>query len=304
MIRKLEREHLSADLATVEAMLRATPEDDLFGRLSLEERCDELRRQLASWERDVAGVHTALLFGGAPVIGSRGIDAGFASEAVGKYQDLVSTVWALKEHGNLASSGPIPDRYASRLHITNIVHGSFGFELAEAEGSALLRETVEEVTAAILAAGQSDDALADAVEALDPRSFKALRAFFAVLRKARASFRVVTGEREARFDIGAVDLAAERTEARREDEEDVPVPGEFLAVLPEGRRFEFRAASGELLGGRVADDFTTSQLRKMNAKWANTSCVAHLHVVTLTRGGRARTRYVLTDVRAPEDLGG
>lgn len=45
--------------------------------------------------------------------------------------------------------------------------------------------------------------------------------------------------------------------------------------------------------GRVAEELTAEDLRKMNAEWANRPCTAHVRVVTLTRQGRTHTRHVL-----------
>lgn len=299
MIRRLEQDHLAADLAAIEDLLASAPPGDVVGRMSLNERRDEVRSALADvgTKAEHEG-RTALFFGGAPVIGSRGIDTNFAAEALGKYQDLVTKVWALKEHGSLAPSGPVPDRHEARLHVTNVVHGSFGFELAELQGaltlqSSPLHDAIRVVTRALIAAGKGDDELADASEELDVRSFAALKEFFAVLQRAHASFRVVADDADYAFDLRDVELAAERTDASRREEQDVPFPGEFLAVLPEGRRFEFRAADGVILRGRVADDLTADDLQKMNADRANHACTAHVRVVTLTRRGRSHTRYIL-----------
>jgi hypothetical protein len=182
--------------------------------------------------------------------------------------------------------------------VTNLVSGSFGFELAELEGlltltPSPLSEAIEAVTRALIAAGTSDDDLADIAEDIDLRSFSALKEFFAVLHRAHATFRVVASDADHSFDLRAVEQAAERTQASRSEVEDVPLAGEFLAVLPEGRRFEFRTADGTIVRGRVADELQVDELRAMNAKWANQRCTAHVRVVTLSRRGRATTRHVL-----------
>jgi hypothetical protein len=293
-MRRLEQDWLAADLAAVDDLLASAPPGDVLGRVSLTERRDEVRTALAEVgaQKEHEG-RTALFFGGAPVIGNRGIDADFAAEALGKYQDLVTKVLALKEHGSLAAS-----RREARLHVTNVIHGSFGFELAELQGpltlqSSPLHDAVRIVTRALIAAGKGDDDLADAAEELDVRSFAALKEFFAVLQRAHATFRVVADEADYAFDPRDVELAAERTDASRTEEQDVPFAGEFLAVLPEARRFEFRTAEGVILRGRVADELTADDLRNMNAERANQACTAHVRVVTLTRRGRSHTRYVL-----------
>ena len=209
MIRRLEQDHLSADLAAVEDLLASAAPGDILGRMSLTERRDEVRKALADLDsKGETEGRTALFFGGAPVIGSRAVDADFAAEALGKYQDLVTKVWALKEHGSLAPSGPVPDRHEARLHVTNVVHGSFGFELAELQGpltlqSSPLHEAIGVVTRALIAAGKGDDDLADVAEELDVRSFAALEEFFAVLQRAHASFRVVAGDTDYAFELSS-----------------------------------------------------------------------------------------------------
>ncbi len=230
VIRRLEQHLLSADLAAVEELLSSAPPGDVLGRMSLTERRDEVRKALAEVEstREIEG-RTALFFGGAPVIGSRGVVADFAAEAVTK-------VSAFKEHGSLAPSGPVPDRHEARLHVTNVVHGSFGFELAELQGPLMLRssplhEAISVVTRALIAAGKGDD---DVAEELDVRSFAALKEFFAVLQRAHASFRVVAGDIDYAFDLRDVELAAEPTDASRTEEQDIPAPRRVLGRPPGG----------------------------------------------------------------------
>jgi len=245
--------------------------------------------------------HAAVYFGGAPVVGSRGIDATFASRALANYEDFVTKIWGQRQHGNLPASGPVRDRHDARLHITGVVHGSFGFELAELAGpegptsfeGSPLRHAVDLATRAIIAAGESDDALADAAEDLDGRAFAALREFYSVLKKGGASVRVVTDDLDRSFDVSAVLAAAERTQGTWAEQQDVPVSGEFLGVLPERRTFEFRRDDGLVLRGRVSDEMPLAEVRQLNPDWSTKRCVAHLRIVTLTSRTRSRQRYIL-----------
>jgi len=81
-----------------------------------------------------------------------------------------------------------------------------------------LRDAVDLATRAIIAAGESDDALADAAEALDGRAFATLREFFIVLKKGGASVRVVTDDLDRSFDVSAVLVAADRRSIFRQEE--------------------------------------------------------------------------------------
>lgn len=308
MTRKTESDEIRADLATVESLLGTVPEGDILGRRSLTARREILVQELATLTAQTQpAARAAVYFGGAPVVGSRGIDATFASKALANYEDFVTKIWAQRQHGNLPASGPVRDRHEARLHITGVVRGSFGFELAELaelEGASSfegvrLRDAVDRATRAIIAAGESDDALADAAEDLDSRAFAALREFFAVLKKGGASVRVVTDDLDRSFDVSAVLMAAERTQGSLTEEQDVPLVGEFLGVLPERRTFELRREDGTVLRGRVSDEMPSADVRQLNPDWATKRCMAHLRVVTLTSRTRARQRYILRRIAPP-----
>jgi len=303
VIRRLERDRLTSDLADTEELLSTLSPDDVLGRMSLSARRNQLTEQLAAAPRsDEPSARTALFFGGSPVIGGQGIDADFAGKALSQYDDLLTKVWASAKHGPLPRSGPVPAKQEARLHITGTVVGSFGFELTELEESNRgdlfpLREAVEQTTQAIIAAAESDDALADVAERLDSRAFAALRDFFGHLKKSHATLRVVSERDDKALSFDAVFAAAERTEASQIQETNETVRGTFAAVLPDSRRFEFRTQEGKLLQGRVADEVSASELREMNRKFVDKACIAELHVVSLSRSGKSRARYKLLSLR-------
>ena len=104
--------------------------------------------------------------------GSAGIDARFTSDVISAYQDPIAKPLAAKSE--LHAMGPIPDAHLSRLHVTDVVHVSFGFhfqELPEQEsiGETPLFEAAEEAAHLIDAAGKDDEAFVDVVESLNPR---------------------------------------------------------------------------------------------------------------------------------------
>ncbi len=95
MAELLKSTALRAELASLEGLLRLLPEEDLAGRIGLESR---RRSILTELERTIDAndtlASTALFFGGKPVIGSLGIQADFAANAIFNYQDLVAKIWA------------------------------------------------------------------------------------------------------------------------------------------------------------------------------------------------------------------
>lgn len=298
MIRRLEREHLASDLASVEELLKEAPTQDIVGRTSLSARRDEIVAELAALDvPSEKAARAALIFGGAPVIGSQGIQADFAAKTLSNYESLVARIWASSKYGPLSKSGPVPDRSLARLHVTNVLQGSFGFELQELESpeemAVPLRTAVEQTSHVITSAAEGDDALADAAALIDDRSFRALREFLGQLKKSRASLRVVSEDYDRFLSVDDVAAAADRTEASEIQEHDVHVRGVFSAVLPDARRFEFRDENGQAITGRVSDELTTEGLREMNANFGNRECIADFHVVSLQRGGSQRSRHIL-----------
>ncbi|HEU0046036.1 MAG TPA: hypothetical protein VFQ43_00360, partial [Nitrososphaera sp.] len=134
MPNRLKREHLTAELATLDALLGTLPNDDLLGRLGLQSRRDEIISEL-NQIREIVGeaASIALFFGGRPVFGCKGIEASFGADAVSKFQDLITNVWGTADRGGVGSRGPLPASDLSKLHITSLLHGSLGFLLEEIE---------------------------------------------------------------------------------------------------------------------------------------------------------------------------
>jgi hypothetical protein len=273
MNRKIERDQLIADIGSVEALLRRIPANDHVGRLGFESRLQELQLQLAKLgEREENRASVALYFGGDPVFGSRGVQAEFGSAVIATYQDLIAKVWSTLGGGSLPLKGQIRDREATHLHITGLLHGSVGFLLEELDqqGEPLfatpLKEAASKVTDYLEKFVAEDDPSFDAlVEEINPRIFISLREFFGRMHKRRAVFRLVEGERDKAFDRTAIERAYDRAEAMEIDDEEIPIEGELIGVVPYGRKFEFRRyPTNELISGKVDEVFSESYLQRMH----------------------------------------
>ncbi len=271
-MRALERQHIRAELAGLNSVLQAIPANDVLGRLSLESRQQSLLRELAALEQGAENVaRLAIYFGGDPVVGSAGLEAEFGAESIGNFQELISKVWAAST-GNLAAMGPIQNKAASQLHITSLVHGSFGFLLEELDeqGEPLfesaLKQAADRVAAYVATLAEEDEArFNDLLEQLDQRVFKSVRDLFGTLHRAKATFRLVEGETDTQLDRTAVERAWLRIEASDVDVQEVALEGELLGMIPVARRFEFQA-DGEVkvIEGKVGERFSQSYLERMH----------------------------------------
>lgn len=294
-LRKLERDFVRADLATVTGLLARLSDEDVITRIGLEARRDELQQTIADLDQrvDEPAASAALYFGGDPVVGNRGIESEFAAAAVASFQDIVAKVLAQEEKGPLGRRGAVPIKSASTLHITHIVHGSFGFLLEQMEDQPELVETtlksaVDETTRLLDALGERDEEkFRAAAETMDERVLATARAFFDLMRRSGATLRVVTNETEHSFGSEVVARAADRaTSTSVEDSED-EIRGQLTGLLPDAHQFEFEPDGGgqTIIRGRVSDTFSADQLSHFNRTLIHADAIARFRVRRIRQGG-------------------
>ncbi len=301
MTRRSQREFLEAQISAVEAILASLPHEALLERIGLEDRLTTLTASLANEGDSIRNfAHARLIFGGAPVAESEGIEARFAADALGAYQDLVSKMLAAPVALN--ASGPIPFERLSRLHITDVVRGSFGFELDEVQEqdsftSTPLKAAVEQVASLVQATTRSDDDFLDAIVDTHPRVRDSLRLFINTIHKAGATVGLETWDATASLDVQALALASERVSLEFREEAHVEMPGVFQGVLHVSKAFEHRAADGTVVKGKADPGVDPSAL----TAWIDVPCVALVKRVTWQRAGRQYARYTLLGIRTAHD---
>lgn len=304
-VRKLERDFLKADIHAVGALMERMGDEDVMARFGLEERLAELQSTLAQLEEapHETAASAALFFGGKPVVGSQGIESGFAGSAMGQFQDLVSMIHA-HETGGLAERGTVPRRASSTLHITNIVRGSFGFLLEEVQPQlqivdSSLKTAVDEATRLLKAFGEDDEEqFRTAVEEIDQRVLATTGEFFDLMRKSGATVRLVSGDTDRSFSSDAVARAVDRAKTTTLVDDQEIVSGQLAGVLPESHQFEFRTADERgTIRGKVARDLTPHQLGLFNTEYVNVNSRALLKVKRVLRDHTVvRERYTLVGI--------
>jgi hypothetical protein len=196
--------------------------------------------------------------------------------------------------------GPVPDARLSRLHVTDVVHGSFGFHFQELPEQESIRETplfeaAEEAARLIDAAGKDDEAFVDVVEGLNPRVHDAVRNFFMTIADAGATFRLSTATTIAEFTSERLRAAVDQVTIESREEADQPLPGVFGGVLHSSRQFEHELDNGDVIRGKADPGLELSAL----VAWYLKPCIAHVRVVRWTRAGREHKRYTLRRLESP-----
>lgn len=308
-VRKLARDYSKAERAAVVGLLDRITEADALTRLGLESRLAELDMQIAAHELEPETTHAsvALFFGGRPVVGSQGVEAEFGTGAVATFQDLVSKVLA-KNTSGLGAKGPVANKSAATMHITNIVRGSFGFLLEEVRDQAQLVDTnlkqaVEEASELLDIFGEADEERFQAtVVEVDQRILAAARDFFELMRHHGATLRMVAGECEFQFGAEAVARGVERASETSIEEDEKTLEGQLAGVLPSAHQFEFRVVGGETLKGKVDPAWKADDLEKWNRELVGVDATMNAAVKRVLRHGQiARENYVLKSI-APKGV--
>lgn len=304
---KLNTNALESQAAHIRRMLERSQGVDPLGTISLGERLKEVLGQIESEQnRDKNHAAITLLFYGAPVDGSIGIDAQFAGRAIQEYQSALSKHMVSVAGGQLGARGPIPERNLSRLNITDVVHGSFGFQLEEASENddmfaTALKQAVDDISDILQDfSAPEEKKFEDAIEKIDSRTFASIKSFFSLAHREGASFRIVDDDEEYLFDDTKILRAFERVESVEFSEDTSEVSGTLIGVIPIGRRFEFRIdGTEEVISGTIGKKLSADFIERIqqDEQFIGKRWSASFYIRTVTKpDGQVKVNYVLMEL--------
>ncbi|WP_315727823.1 MULTISPECIES: hypothetical protein [unclassified Bradyrhizobium] len=259
----LKSQELRDDLAFVEAQLRKFPDPcDTIGFM-WRQRKKDLERQLSAEEAQVDEyAEVAILFDGAPVVGSEEIRLQFATKILENYQALVSVLAAEKGGAALKAKGQVPKAANSKLFIKDMLRGSVGFLLQEPRSSqnamlpTVLKEAVEEASSVLR--DLSSETLADfqvRADSLSPRAINAVKKIAKTLNDSGAEARIVGSQQELQLGYGAIASLAARLNEVEILEQRETQDGEVLGIFPDRQQYEFRVKKDNtVIYGSVSED--------------------------------------------------
>ena len=301
-----EYRFLLSERGTLRKMVSEASPGNVFGRMSLQSRLEEVEEHLKAYEGFSSRLVSAVLtFRGRPVVESRGIYADFGTEATNAFAEVVTRICA-SWRSPLSSSGPIPGSDNYRLLITGTATGSFGFQVEDASQQAVLEGesapvelAIKKVKEILEASVGNDEELVEAIAETDRRALDAVQAFLKKMADNSAMCALEFQGHSFRFlDVAQVRRSENRLSYDNIQENDVTLAGQFHGFLPTSRRAEFqisdteaeflREAIGTVVSGRVeaAVDDTVNINEILNQD---------VTVNAQTRRvGQGRPRYVFT----------
>lgn len=301
MTTRRQREHLKSQLIENER-LQTLVADHPFMAASFAAQHEELEEKLASLPVGEKEPRTVLFFAGEPVLGSIGIDANFAGQVLVPFQNMVMADYSHRHHGTVGSRGRRSGESQSQLLLTGLPRGSFGLELAKAEGDELfeddqLADTLSHVTKLVEAAARSDEDFASELDDTAPRVIQNLRDFLGVIAKANATLTLESGDTRCSLPPDVASDAFDRVSGTITNEEEIEVSGVFRGVLLDSWRYDFNDEAGHKLSGLLDEELSSETVAGWNREYFDRECVARLLKTTVVfKNGRVRTTYRLLDL--------
>lgn len=286
---KMERDHLQARIATVQFMINDLSPDDRISRIGLVEHIEELKEELAAMP-DIAYPESAsvdLYFSGKPVFAQQGISTDFSQKLLEHFQATVTAIKAELDGYVLHERGEVPNSHTSKLHITGIVRGSFGFRLeeileqhqlplpspGEEKATSPLQKAIEKTIDTFIALSKkNEEELESIVGDMNARTFNHIKKFIELMHKQEANFRLASGAKDHSFDKNQISNLYNRLDEKiiAIEEETIIRTIKLNGVLPVSHEIEYELLDSiESVGGvkkcRVDGAFSTDELKRLIA---------------------------------------
>lgn len=307
---------LASEVNELKAILAEIPQDRVLDRRSMETRLKNAQNILSSIRPSHMPKKVRLTFRGAPVFGSHGIVAEFASKASTSFTEAFAAIVA-GINDNLRYMGPIPDKQKNQLIITGTAIGSFGFEyeLPAANaggdpmqpemnfGTALQTDVAMEKLENLLrvASEGNDDDLSELVDDLHPRAVKKVAEFLTYISDQDAWCGLDFNDSVFRFTGSEqVRTSAKRLNCDNIHERTEQFSGYFEGALPTSRTFEFKPVDQkEILRGKIGPEIEDSHV--INRQYLGKLVSVTLNVIQV---GQGRPRYTLAKLGDIGSTGG
>ena len=298
-----QRPALEAELAGLIALLQSTPEDPLATPL-MRSRVEELEDALRELPvQKLRHPEAELFFSDGPAIGSEGIEITFASDILNSYQNMVTNHYAAKHFGNLRRTGRRRGEEETRLYLTALPLGSFGFQLSQPHVSdffaaANVSVAMKDISGLLEATAESNDAFETALAQFNSRVFRPLKRFITTIHAGGGSCRLLTSDKETCLSVEKITVAYERISAAITDDEEVVMSGTFGGAHVFSGDFEFQPDNGSLIRGALGEDITEAKAIAWNQDFTKRRAIAKMIMTTvLARTGNKKPTYELVALK-------
>ena len=298
-----QRERLQAELFSLNALLHSAPQDPLATPL-MRSRVEEIEAEIRSLPAPAKSRPEAeLFFEDGPAIGSEGIEITFASDVLESYQNMVTNHYSAKVYGSLRRSGARRKEAETRLYLTALPRGSFGFQLSQPYTPELFAAqnmvvALSDISGLVEATAESDEAFEAALTSFDSRVFRPLKRFITTIHAGGGACRLLTGEKQTNLSVEKITAAYDRISAAVTDDEEITMSGTFGGFHAISGDFEFQPDVGRLIHGGLDEQLNDAKIAKLTQQFFQRRCIAKMTMTTVSsRTGNKKPTYELVDLK-------
>lgn len=269
---------LKRQLAEMQEVLSQNIDSPLM-RASLEKRIASLQSELDSiGSVEYFDTSLKLWFGGEAVYGSMGIFSDFASKTSVILSNMIATKYTEIVSGKLSQSerGKIKGIGKGKMYISNILHGSFGYEMGWV-GNNLFSEqdasqAIEEVISLIDIAAKDEERLENILQSESPRTITYLRNFYKTVSETSNILKMESGMNHTELSKTELQTGYSRIKQSNIKETYLTMEARLSGIFTDSGTFEFIDDQGHRKTGNTTEDLDDEQLTEYARLYTNQMC--------------------------------
>lgn len=269
---------LKRQLAEMQEVLSQNIDSPLM-RVSLEKRIENIQSELASIGNiEYFDTSLKLWFGGEAVYGSMGIFSDFASKTSVILSNMIATKYTEIVSGKLSQSerGKIKGIGKGKMYISNILHGSFGYEMGWVRNDLFSEQdasqAIEEVISLIDIAAKDEERLDDVLQNESPRTITYLRNFYRTVSETSNILKMESGMNHTELSKTELQIGYSRVKLSNIIETYVTMDARLSGIFTDSGTFEFVDNENHRRTGNTAEDLDEEQLAEYARLYTNKQC--------------------------------
>ena len=295
---------LKRQLAEMTEVLSENLDSPLM-RASLENRIESLKAELGTMEEmEYHDTSLRLWFGGDAVYGSLGIFSDFASKTsvilsnmiATKYVEIISGKPSEAERGKIRGFGK------SKMVISNVLHGSFGYELGWVQNDLFSEldasQAIKEVIKLIDIAAKDKEKLDELLQEESPRTVTYLRNFYKTVSETSNILKMESGMNSTNLSKDELAIGYSRVKETNITDRIVTINARLSGIFIDSGSFEFVGEDGKREVGQTSAELSDEQLTEYAQLYTNKECNLILKEYKKTPvHGTAKTTYELLKIQ-------
>lgn len=269
---------LKRQLAETQKVLSQNIDSPLM-RASLENRIASLQSKLDSiGSVNFFDTSLRLWFGGEAVYGSMGIFSDFAFKTSVILSNMIASKYAeiITGNPNQSERGKIKGIGKRKMYISNILHGSFGYEMGWAKNDLFSEQNasqaIEDIINLINTVAKDEDRLEDALQNESPRTITYLRNFYKTVSETSNILKMESGMNHT--ELSKVDLQTGYSRVKQSNitETYLTIEARLSGIFIDSGTFEFVDNEKNRRIGNTSEDLDDEQLAEYARLYTNKTC--------------------------------